>query len=178
MQIIISPENAAPLTKHCELIGWTPEELANHLLTEPLDCLMTRAADSSNDSAARLITRIRLPRNVLSPRSPRLSRFNSVANYRHSSKARFMGSNSMPGILASRLRRWAATASFRKPAKNPGANHENIPGALSLCHPGSSRRCTNSHQGRSPAFCRLWIAAAVKPYTRPTRCCSLCHYAP
>ena len=47
MQIIISPENAAPLTKHCELIGWTPEELANDLLTEPLTCSTTRAADSS-----------------------------------------------------------------------------------------------------------------------------------
>ena len=38
MQITLSPENAARLTKHCELIGWSPEELANHLLAEPLDC--------------------------------------------------------------------------------------------------------------------------------------------
>lgn len=38
MQITLTPENAARLAKHSELIGWTPEELANHLLAEPLDC--------------------------------------------------------------------------------------------------------------------------------------------
>jgi|SRR5580704_8593664 hypothetical protein len=37
MQITLSPENATRLSKHCELIGWSPEELANHLLAEPLD---------------------------------------------------------------------------------------------------------------------------------------------
>jgi hypothetical protein len=37
MQITLTPENAARLAKHCELIGWSPEELANHLLAEPLD---------------------------------------------------------------------------------------------------------------------------------------------
>jgi hypothetical protein len=38
MQITLTPENEARLAKHSELIGWTPEELANHLLAEPLDC--------------------------------------------------------------------------------------------------------------------------------------------
>ena len=36
MQITLSPENATRLSKHCELIGWSPEE-SNHLLPEPLD---------------------------------------------------------------------------------------------------------------------------------------------
>jgi hypothetical protein len=36
MIITLTPENAARLAKHSELIGWTPEELANHLLSDPL----------------------------------------------------------------------------------------------------------------------------------------------
>ena len=37
MQIAVTSENAARLAKHCELTGWSAEELANHPLAEPLD---------------------------------------------------------------------------------------------------------------------------------------------
>ena len=37
MNITLTPENSARLAEHCELIGWTPDELANHLLADSLD---------------------------------------------------------------------------------------------------------------------------------------------
>jgi hypothetical protein len=46
MTITLTSENAARLAQHCELIGWTPEELANHLLSDPLDWF----ADPGNGS--------------------------------------------------------------------------------------------------------------------------------
>jgi hypothetical protein len=37
MQITLTPENSDRLAEHCDLIGWTPDELANHLLADSLD---------------------------------------------------------------------------------------------------------------------------------------------
>ena len=37
MTITLSPENSASFAEYCELIAWTPEQLANHLLADALD---------------------------------------------------------------------------------------------------------------------------------------------
>jgi hypothetical protein len=37
MTIHLTSENAARIAEHCELIGWTADELANHLLADSLD---------------------------------------------------------------------------------------------------------------------------------------------
>jgi hypothetical protein len=37
MTITLTPENAAAVAEYSKLIGWTPEQLANHLLANPLD---------------------------------------------------------------------------------------------------------------------------------------------
>src|SRR5271165_5201420 len=37
MTITLTSENAAAVAEYSKLIGWTPEQLANHLLANPLD---------------------------------------------------------------------------------------------------------------------------------------------
>jgi hypothetical protein len=37
MTIHLTSENAARIAEHCELIGWTSDELANYLLADSLD---------------------------------------------------------------------------------------------------------------------------------------------
>jgi hypothetical protein len=37
MTIALTPENSGRLSEYANLIGWTPDELANHLLADSLD---------------------------------------------------------------------------------------------------------------------------------------------
>ena len=51
MTITLTPENSDRLAEHCDLIGWTPDELANHLLADSLD----RFADAGSGILERFL---------------------------------------------------------------------------------------------------------------------------
>jgi len=57
MTITVTPENAAAIAEYCELIAWTPEQLANHLLADALDLF----ADPRSGSLERFLGSIDYP---------------------------------------------------------------------------------------------------------------------
>jgi hypothetical protein len=65
MTITLTPENSARLAEHCELIGWTPEELANYLLADPLDLF----ADARNGTLEHFLGAIDYPDQATAQRA-------------------------------------------------------------------------------------------------------------
>jgi hypothetical protein len=57
MTITLTPENSDRLAEHCDLIGWTPDELANHLLADSID----RFADAGSGIPERFLGSIDYP---------------------------------------------------------------------------------------------------------------------
>ena len=65
MTITLTPENSDCLAEHCDLIGWTPDELANHLLADSLD----RFADAGSGILERFLGSIDYPDREIAQRA-------------------------------------------------------------------------------------------------------------
>jgi hypothetical protein len=89
MQIAVTSENAGRLAKHCELTGWSPEELANHPLAEPLDWF----DDPRSGSLEQFFGAIDHPDPATTHRAlPKVAQIVTIQF-----GGRFTSSNSMPG---------------------------------------------------------------------------------